>query len=417
MHSLLVFRLILGVTQGLVLFILFQAYEHEVWPATNGYIIVPLVLLSALIPLLVLQASGNMRDRTLVIWTAVVSVIVISLGLYDVWRLALDETGNTPSPQLVAALLIGMFISHALVSGGDADRKIIASYKTHFDVAWKLAVQVALSAAFVGAFWIILWLGAGLFSLIGIDLFGDIIAESWFAIPAAALALATAIHVSDVRAEIVRGIRTLGLTLLSWLLPLLTAIALLFLAALPFTGLQPLWGTRFASVLLLVTAAALIVLINAAYQDGDSERSAAKLTRYFGRAAAIGLMPLVLLSGYALHLRVDQYGWTVDRIFAAAAIVIAGTYAGGYAAAALLPQLKMKFVEIWNFYSACLILGIIIVLFSPIAGPMRVAGASQINRLDARVVAPEDFDLAFLRWDAGRYGLNALRELNEAAPS
>ncbi len=163
MPSLLVFRLILGVTQGLVLFILFQAYEHEVWPATNGYIIVPLVLLSALIPLLVLQASGNMRDRTLVIWTAVVSVIVISLGLYDVWRLALDETGNTPSPQLVAALLIGMFISHALVSGGDADRKIIASYKTHSDVAWKLAVQVALSAAFVGAFSIILWLGAGLF--------------------------------------------------------------------------------------------------------------------------------------------------------------------------------------------------------------------------------------------------------------
>ena len=45
------------------------------------------------------------------------------------------------------------------------------------------------------------------------------------------------------------------------------------------------------------------------------------------------------------------------------------------------------------------------------------SGECRINRLDARVVAPEDFDLAFLRWDAGRYGLNALRELNEAAPS
>ena len=105
------------------------------------------------------------------------------------------------------------------------DRKFVADYTTHFDVAWKIAVQGALAAAFTGAFWGLLWLGAGLFDLINIDFFIELLQERWFAIPATTLAVSAAAHVTDVRAGIVRGIRTLGLSLLSWLLPLMTLIA------------------------------------------------------------------------------------------------------------------------------------------------------------------------------------------------
>ena len=48
----------------------------------------------------------------------------------------------------------------------------------------------------------------------------------------------------------------------------MAALAIGFLASLVFTGLEPLWRTRSAAALLLVSAAALVVLINTAYREG-----------------------------------------------------------------------------------------------------------------------------------------------------
>ena len=211
------------------------------------------------------------------------------------------------------------------------DPKFVADYATHFDVAWKIAVQAALAVAFTGAFWGLLWLGAGLFKLINIEFFIDLLQERWFAIPATTLAVSAAIHVTDVRADIVRGIRTLGLSLLSWLLPLMTLIAAGFLATLVFTGVQPLWDTQFATALLLIAFGALVVLLNAAYQDGHDERATPRVLRYPGSFAALALVPLAALAGYALFLRIEQYGWTADRIYASACALVAAFYAAGYA--------------------------------------------------------------------------------------
>src|SRR5262249_25527016 len=163
------------------------------------------------------------------------------------------------------------FIAHALILGANADRRLVAKYSTHFDIAWKMAVQLALGGAFVGAFWALLWLGAGLFALIKLEFFRKLIEHPWFAIPITALVAASALHLTDIRPVLVRGVRTLALTLLSWLLPVISLIVTGFLVSLPFTGLAPLWSFGHASALLLVAAAALIVLINAAYQDGDAE--------------------------------------------------------------------------------------------------------------------------------------------------
>src|SRR4029077_12012456 len=164
----------------------------------------------------------------------------------------------------------------------DAERKFMASYPTHFDVAWKLAVQVALSAVFVGVFWLVLWLGANLFELINLGFLRRLIEHRWFAIPATTLATAAALHVTDVRAGLVRGVRTLLLVLMSWLLPVMTLIAAGFIAGLFVTGLEPLWQTQHAAALLLIAAAVLIILINATYQDGDPGRAGPRLLRLSG---------------------------------------------------------------------------------------------------------------------------------------
>ncbi|HEX5959509.1 MAG TPA: DUF4153 domain-containing protein, partial [Hyphomicrobiaceae bacterium] len=340
------------------------------------------------------------------------------LAVYDIYREPLLPNGNTGlrltlSPALVACLPAILFILHTLIVAGEAERKLVASYQGYFDVSWKLGVQLSLAVAFVAAFWALLWLGAALFQIIGIRAIGQAIQRHWFAIPATATALAYAIHITDARAELVRGVRTLSLTLLAWLLPMLTGFTVAFLLALPFTGLQPLWSTRSATGILLAAAGSLIVLINAGYQDGQEE-SVAKVVRYARSVAALVLVPLVGLAVCGLMLRARQYGWTPTRIIAGACIVVAGCYAAGYAAAALRPGFTLRWLEPTNVTTAYVIVAVMLCLLSPVADPARIAVADQLQRLASGKETPETFDFKFLRFHAGRHGRAELEKLARA---
>ena len=415
-RALVTARAVIGLIQGLALYLIYLSYDAKHWPATDAFVFAPLLLVALFVPAGLLQALGGMRLRTLAIWVGFAALLIAGLGFYDIWRSAPDAgvsalPKNLPSWQVVIALIVMLFIAQSLIAGGDAERKWIATYSTHYDVAWKLAVQGALSVAFVGAFWLVLVLGAGLFKLIKIDDFATLLQRPWFAIPATALATAAAIHVTDVRANLVRGIRTVGLTLLSWLLPLMALIVAGFLLALAFTGVQTLWATRFATGLLLVATGGLLVLVNATYQDGDAERAVPRILRYAATVASLAPVPLTALAGTALLLRISQYGWTADRIYMFAAVVIGGCYALGYAAAVLWRGAWLKGIERWNFYTALLILAVLFALFTPIADPYRLAVASQMARLELGRVTADKFDFANLRWEGGRFGDAALQKL------
>jgi hypothetical protein len=409
-------RLQIGLAQGVGLYILYLANDARAWPATDGLVFAPLLIDMLFVPLILIQGVGNIRLKTLAIWAGAATVMLAALAYYDIWRHAPQDTPEIlPSFGLLFFSIVALFIAHALVSGGDADRRFMAQYTTHFDVAWKQGVQLALSCVFVGIFWLVLWLGATLFKLIDLDFLERLIEHEWFWIPATTLAFAAALHVTDVRAGLVRGVRTLVLVLLSWLLPLMALIAAGFLMALVFTGLEPLWKTQHAAGILLTAAAALIILINATYQDGHVDRKAVKILHYAGTLAALLLFPIVGLAAYALELRVAQYGWTMPRVATAACIIAALSYALGYAFAALKPGPWLKLIERWNFGTALLVLVVIIAIFSPIADPVRISVTSQVARLQAGNVKVQEFDFNYLRWDGERFGREGLVELQKTA--
>ncbi len=215
---------------------------------------------------------------------------------------------------------------------------------------------------------------------------------------------------------LVRGVRTLALVLFSWLLPLLVLIVTAFLVAVGFKGLNLLWSVGHASALMLVAAAVLIILLNAAYQDGEAERRPPAILRWGGSAAAIVLVPLCALAACGLWLRATQYGWTDNRIKAAACVVIACAYAVGYLIAAVARGPWMKRIEAWNFGVALLILATLLALFSPLASPARLAVADQMARLRRGQTPAEKFDVKYLRGRAGRYGMAPLRMLAAKGP-
>ncbi|MGE3148538.1 MAG: DUF4153 domain-containing protein [Pseudorhodoplanes sp.] len=411
-------RLVIGLAQGVALYLLYKAAQQKTWPATNGLVFAPLSILVVFVPLVAATSLGNFRRRTFAIWIVVASMLCAGLAFYDIHRDPLTVyQGAAAAPRvlgswlLVLSLAILIFIAHCLIEAGDADRRFIARYPQYHDVSWKLGVQHVLGLLFVGVFWALLWLGAALFSAINIRTFQHWLLQPWFYIPATTLAWSAAIHLTDVRTGIVRGTRTLALSLLSWLLPVTVAITAAFLLTLPFTGLEPLWHTRRAATLLLTAAGALIVLLNCAYPEDPANNRPAAIILY-ARALAVPLIAAITaLAAYGLYLRVAQYGWTTQRAIALACIAVAASYALGYLFALIRDGLALRRLETTNVVTALLICAIIIALRTPLADPARIAVASQVARLEAGTTPVDKFDFAYLRFRSGIYGEQALERL------
>jgi Domain of unknown function (DUF4153) len=408
-------RIAVALAQGLLLAWLYDAQETKSWPATEPLLFAPLVAVTVLVPVPIVVGLGNLRGRTLLIWTVAAAVLAAGLAWYDIWRdpLNVAQVRNLPSAPLWFALVAMFFITHSLITAGEADRRFIATYPRHFDIAWKQGLQACLAALFVVVFWGLYWLGTELFRLIKLEFLADLAKHRWFTAPVTTITFAAALHLTDVRAGIINGARNLALTLLSWLLPMMALLALGFLVALPFTGLGPLWATRHATAILIAAAAALVLLINTAYRSGDGDDAVTGILRYATIGAIIALVPLVALAGYAMALRVQQHGWTPPRIYAVACIAGAACYMLGYLVALMRSGRALRGIATTNVATAFVILAALIALFSPIADPARISVADQIARFEAGRVTPEQFDLAFLRFQSGRYGDEALKRLKE----
>ena len=403
-------RLATGLAQGLLLYGLYRADKFSVWPATQREVYGALLLMFLFTPFVVQAGVSALRWRTLAAWKAVAAIVAAGLGAYGVWSGDPAAKGvDALGPQTFFAVAALIFIGHHLVQPADLERRRIAAYPTYFDVTWKHGVQGALSVGFTGAFWLLLFLAAALFKLIGVEAIDKLIKHEAFAFPATAVMFAAAVQLTDVRANLVRGVRTVALTLLSWLLPLMALIAAAFLATLPFTGLEPLWKTRSATAILLVADAFLILLANAAYQDG-TERAAVVL-KWAARLAGLLLVPITGLAAYGLSLRIGQYGLSPDRIIAAACVLVAAGYALGYAVAAVRPGAWMKTLETTNIAMAFGVIAVLLALCTPVADPRRLSVEDQVARLGSGKVKADQFDYQFLRFDAGRYGKDALNRL------
>jgi hypothetical protein len=406
-------RLVIGLIQGAALLGLYLALENRSWPATSPGLFAPLVLIFAWLPIVLLGAVGRMRLRTLLIWALTAAALLALMGWWSVIWGVRPNGLNEPlaAPIVFAASAVMLFIAHHLILPADRIRRWIAPYPAYFDTAWKAGVQLALSVAFTGAFWLLLFLGAGLFSVIGLDFLRDLIGQEWFSIPVTTLAFSAAVHLTDVKDGLIRGVRTVALMLLSWLMPVMTLITAAFVLVLPFAGVGRLWDEGYGTGLMLSAAAALIILINAAYQDGEPDSAPNVVLRWAARIAGVLLVPLIGLALWGIALRIGQHGLTPERIIAAACVVVGGVHAVGYAFAAVRPGPWMRPLERTNIIGGVVAVAAILALFTPLADPARLSVADQMSRLETGRVSAETFDYAFLRFDAGRSGREALDRL------
>lgn len=416
-------RLAIGLLQGLTLYALHKSWTGSTWLSDQPALYIALVMVAALLPPAAILSMRHLSRRALGIWLCVLTVVLFAAGWYDGWRLDLStllpaspEKGpvfKMPSSALCQLCVSGLFIAQALMLAAAADGTPIASYRRYVDTAWKLSVQLLLALLFSGLFWIVLQTGGTLFALIELDILRKLTAQAWFSLPVTTLVFAFALHMGDMRAHMIEGIRRLLLTLLSWLLPVAMLLSGGFLLSLFVTGLRPLWQTHFASSGLLGAAVLLVLLINTVYQDGLRPwHETGRVLTACVRVACLLPLPLVLLTLYAQGMRVAEYGWTVSRVYGALCTGIAAIYAVGYACAAIRRHDGLRQIAGTNIVAAFAVLLSFLALMTPVANPARIAVSSQLARLDSGSVVPARFDFRFLRFQGERYGVAALARLS-----
>ena len=126
----------------------------------------------------------------------------------------------------------------------------------------------ALSLAFLGGVILMYLLWAALFNEIGIGFFKELFDEIWFVALLGALSFGGGVIVFRGLTDVVDSISRLLSGIIKLLLPFLLVMTVVFLVALPFTGLEILWSTNQGTLLLMVLTFILLLCLNAVYQTG-----------------------------------------------------------------------------------------------------------------------------------------------------
>jgi hypothetical protein len=185
----------------------------------------------------------------------------------------------------------------------------------------------------------------------------------------------------------------------------------LFAVSLCFSGLEPLWKTKAATASLLAGCVALVLLINAAFQEGDEGRPVHIILRWSAYIACGLTLIFSILAAYSLYLRLSQYGLTPERVVALVGVVVAVLYGLGYSIAALWPKGWLRDLKWINIALAFIMALICLCVLTPVADPYRLSAQSQAERVDSGQVAPDKFDWDVLRFETGSYGREELKRL------
>ena len=387
-------RLGVGLAQGALLFALFAARDY-----LDAYVFSAAIMVLIFAPLLLLAGLGRMRALPLLLWTGFAAVLLAAAGAYHHWRTLLSDGGH-PGLALLALTALFLFVGQSLAQAGGQN------YPAHYRSAWRLAIRIVLCALFAG----LAWAAAGAASGFMREHY-PALAFAPLVLPLVAISTALAAHLT--------GERFLGALQEGAVFVFTIALPFLLLLGIAVAGLGMLGRWQPSLAVTAGLGAMLIIAINASYRDGTSWRPYWQRRTEF--TASLVLVPLVLLAGFALAARIQQYGWTDMRIFAAAGLLLMAGYALCYAGAALISLGGggwMQRMEGSNLSMAFAGLTLIAALASPVADPARLAVAAQRFRLEQHKVAADAFDFIWLRDGGLRFGHEALTGMaaNTSAP-
>jgi hypothetical protein len=416
--------------------------DHEPWPMRAAGLAVLGALLAVAVDLLLLVdqdrstedplrlaaasfvavsgiALGFTLERVRPLWSAAfaaASGLVVGLVFYSNGSPAGWSAGD--EWRIFSGLLVVAIAAPLFQSVRDAGRWQLDYAPIHAH-AWTNIVLWCAAWAFVLVSFLLAQLLAELFHLIGIDLLRDGLRDSTTVAVLLGAALGGAIGLLRDRDAVLGLLQRVVTTVLSVLAPVLAAGLVLFVLALPFTGLQPLWDKTSATTpILLIAIIGAFLLANAVVGNAPEEEAKGKAVRLSAMALAAVMAPLALVAAISTWLRIEQYGFTPERlwaiVFVTVVLAVSFTYAWTVARGRLGWSARVRPA---NVRLALGISAFALLLATPIVNFGAISTRDQVARLQSGKVKPEEFDWAALRFDFGPSGRAALERIRAAGPA
>ncbi len=402
----------IGVVQGIMLYFLYYAYSIDAWPSESPLWSYPLWTVAVVSPILLLLTLENENQSKTMKYILGYSVVLALVALYTGSQALPYGEFQLSSMNWIFALSIALASFKALMYMQQRIAGRPFSYDILFVYSWRNFLTYSLASLFAGIFWLILMLWAQLFHAIEIDFFRELFGKEWFIFPILGFAFALGVVIFRNLVRIIDSITRLLQGLIKILLPLVVAVAVGFLAALPFVGLDALWSTGNGTGLLLWLLAIVLFFSNAVFQDGKGSNPYPKLIH---RGLYCGLLTLPVISAlslYGLYLRLSEYGWTVARSWAFVVWLLLTLIAVGYAVGIvrLRDRWQAELARV-NTAMGLVVLAMLLAVNSPLIDFRKISIASQLARVESGLLELKDFDFWYVSRQLARPGYLAMQRL------
>lgn len=394
--------LLIALAQGVALLLLWRALTNGTWPATQPAVNFPLWTVAVTYPAILLLSLESGRVMRTVIRVSLAAAIPILPAAWIGWQAS--PYGEFPIGSLIFVYVVTMGVAcfKGLMYLQHCVAEDPVAYRTLFRYSWRNALVAGLSAPLVSGVALILFLWGALFEAIGIDFFADLFARDWFLFPVLATVFGLGVLIFRHLATVIDGIASLLEGLIRLLFPLVVTVVTIFLATLPFTGLQPLWETGNGTALLMGINGFALFFANAVYQPARRPPYPPIVHRLLYGGTC--LLPIVsMLAFYGLYLRIAQYGWTVERCWALALCCLMALFSVGYAVG--IVRRRDDWPETLgrvNKAMGWVIVALTLLVNTPLLDFRSISLASQFARVDRGEIEIYDFDFFYARQHLAR---------------
>ena len=358
----------------------------------------------------------SFKQRALWYWMALIFVVVLEMSVWLKWQVEDSDKWRQHEVfmfygwrLLLMAMLALPWIQYSLHVSREQAR-----YPHFYRQLWLNALTLLIVFVANGLFWLVLLLWSEMFKLVGIPFFSTLFFDTdWFGYVAFGLITALAVVLARTQSRLVTAVQKLLTFIATGLLPLVALLALMFILTLPFTGLEAI-SQRVSAAGLMSTLTFSLLLLMAMVREPQKEALPYPGALRYLIKCALAVTPIyTLIAGWALWVRIQQYGWTPERLYGVLVVVVLLVWSFGYLASILRRgrnPLELQGPVILGV--SLLALGLLVLLSSPVIDAWRISVNSHMGLYHSGKIKPDQVSLYMLDHSGkpGRAALEALQK-------
>ena len=401
----------IGLLQGTLCYLLMTYLV----PHNDGWLFYGMPATIAITSALLLTVV-SFKQRALWYWMALIFVVVLAMSVWLKWQVEDSDKWRQHEVfmfygwrLLLMAMLALPWIQYSLHVSREQAR-----YPHFYRQLWLNALTLLIVFVANGLFWLVLLLWSEMFKLVGIPFFSTLFFDTdWFGYVAFGLITALAVVLARTQSRLVTAVQKLLTFIATGLLPLVALLALMFILTLPFTGLEAI-SQRVSAAGLMSTLTLLLLLLMAIVREPQKEALPYPgALRYLIKCSLIVAPIYMLIAGWSLWVRIQQYGWTPERVYGVLVVVVLLVWSFGYLASILRRgrnPLELQGPVILGV--SLLALGLLVLLSSPVIDAWRISVNSHMGLYHSGKIKPDQVSLYMLDHSGkpGRAALEALQK-------